>query len=358
MSRIRIQNLGKVYGQQAALAGIDLNIADGALLALLGPSGCGKSTTLQLLAGFEEPTTGEIWADEQLLSSPRSVVSPERRGVSLVFQNYAVWTHKSVAENVAFALNLQKLGTDEFKKRLDEALGTVQLTALRDRYPAELSGGQQQRVALARALAVRPRILLLDEPLSNLDANLREEMRFEIRRVHDMLGITTVLVTHDQADALSTADQVAVMNRGRIEQVGSPQDLFARPANAFVAKFIGSNNELRGVHLGGGCVRVEGRELRGHLDHALDVGAPASLCIRPSRITFGATVSADEANRVQGRVVRASYLGEYSDVLVDVGAQQTMRVNVDPRITVAVGEEVTLHFPIEQCQVLPVGANA
>jgi iron(III) transport system ATP-binding protein len=157
MSRIRIQNLGKVYGQQAALAGIDLNIADGALLALLGPSGCGKSTTLQLLAGFEEPTSGEIWADDQLLSSPRGIVSPERRGVSLVFQNYAVWPHKTVAENVAFGLKLQKLGTAEFKKRLDEALGTVQLTALRDRYPAELSGGQQQRVALARALAVRPR---------------------------------------------------------------------------------------------------------------------------------------------------------------------------------------------------------
>ena len=356
MSRIRIHQLRKTYGHQVALAGIDLDITEGALLALLGPSGCGKSTTLQLLAGFEEPTSGEIWADDQLLSGPKGVISPDRRGVSLVFQNYAVWPHKTVAENVAFGLKLQKLGTAEFTKRLDEALQAVQLHALRDRYPSELSGGQQQRVALARALAVRPRILLLDEPLSNLDANLREEMRFEIRRVHDMLGITTVLVTHDQADALSTADQVAVMNAGRIEQVGSPQQLFARPNNAFVAKFIGSNNELRGIYLGEGRVRLDGREFRGSVHGELPVGVPASLCIRPSRITLKPT-GAQDANTLPGRILRASYLGEFSDVVVDVGAQQTMRVNVDPGIEVAVGEEVTLHLPVEQCQVVPSGAT-
>jgi iron(III) transport system ATP-binding protein len=357
MSRIRINQLRKVYGRQVALAGIDLDIAEGALLALLGPSGCGKSTTLQLLAGFEEPTAGEIWADDQLLSSPKGVISPDRRGVSLVFQNYAVWPHKTVAENVAFGLKLQKLGTGEFNKRLDEALQAVQLHTLRDRYPSELSGGQQQRVALARALAVRPRILLLDEPLSNLDANLREEMRFEIRRVHDMLGITTVLVTHDQADALSTADQVAVMNAGRIEQVGSPQELFARPSNAFVAKFIGSNNELRGVHLGEGRVRIDGREFRGTARGDLPVGGLASLCIRPSRISLRGA-GADGGNTLRGRILRASYLGEFSDLVVDVGAEQTMRVNVDADVAVAVGDEVILHLPIEQCQVVPSGATA
>lgn len=357
MSHIRIQQLSKAYERQRALAGIDLNIADGALLALLGPSGCGKSTTLQLLAGFEVPTTGEIWADDQLLSSPKGVVSPDKRGVSLVFQNYAVWPHMTVAENVAFGLKLQRLGSAEFQKRLDQALQNVQLSALRERYPAELSGGQQQRVALARALAVRPRILLLDEPLSNLDAHLREEMRFEIRRVHDMLGITTVLVTHDQADALSTADQVAVMNRGRIEQIGTPQELFARPTNAFVAKFIGSNNELRGIHLGQGRVRVDGQELHGNLPHALEEGAPASLCIRPSRVMLKSG-GAGAANMLRGRVVRASYLGEFSDVLVDVGPEQTIRVNLDPGIDVSVGEEVTLHLPAAQCQVLAPGATA
>ena len=355
MSRIRIEKLRKDYGGQTALRGIDLDIANGALLALLGPSGCGKSTTLQLLAGFEEPTEGAIWADDQLLSSPRGSVPPERRGVSLVFQNYAVWPHKTVAENVAFGLKLQKLTAGELRVRLDEALQAVHLTSLRDRYPAELSGGQQQRVALARALAVRPRILLLDEPLSNLDTHLREEMRFEIRRVHELLGITTVLVTHDQADALSTADVVAVMNAGRIEQVGTPQELYAKPGNAFVATFIGCNNELRGTHLGGGRVRLDGREFQGLLTQELDVGAAASICIRPSKVLLQQGTGPDN-NSVAGQVVRASYVGEYSDVLVSVGSDQTLRVNVSAGTPVSVGDRVTLCLPVEQCQVLASGA--
>lgn len=354
MSRIRIDKLCKSYGAQVALSGISLDVADGALLALLGPSGCGKSTTLQLLAGFEEPTGGEIWADNQLLSSPQGCVSPEKRGVSLVFQNYAVWPHKTVAENVGFGLKLQKLPAAEFDKRLAESLKAVQLSALKDRYPSELSGGQQQRVALARALAVRPRILLLDEPLSNLDANLREEMRFEIRRVHDMLGITTVLVTHDQADALSTADVVAVMNAGRIEQVGTPEELFAKPSNAFIAKFIGSNNELRGKHLGGGRVQVNGFELNGQLPSPLDLGADVSLCIRPSQIVL-ADGNSSPGNLVRGKVLRASYLGEYRDVLVDIDGDQSLRISVSPEINVAVGDHVTLDLPAAQCQVLSPG---
>jgi iron(III) transport system ATP-binding protein len=357
MSQVRIHELRKAYGSHAALHGIDLDIPRGALLALLGPSGCGKSTTLQLLAGFEEPTSGEIWADNLLLASAQGSVSPDKRGVSLVFQNYAVWPHMTVAQNVAFGLKLQRLSAAEMRDRLDEALQAVQLGTLRDRYPAELSGGQQQRVALARALAVRPRVLLLDEPLSNLDANLREEMRFEIRRVHDMLGITTVLVTHDQADALSTADMIAVMNVGRIEQIGSPQELFTRPGNAFVATFIGSNNELRGTHLGDGLVQVDGRHFRGALSRPLAVGAPASLCIRPSRVVVNAAAS-DDTNTVRGKVLRASYFGEYSDVLVDVGATQTLRVNVDSKFALGAGEEITLHLPSEQCQVLATGGAA
>jgi iron(III) transport system ATP-binding protein len=356
MSRIRIEKLRKDYGGQTALRGIDLDIANGELLALLGPSGCGKSTTLQLLAGFEEPTEGAIWADDQLLSSPRGSVPPERRGVSLVFQNYAVWPHKTVAENVAFGLKLQKFTAGELRVRLDEALQAVHLTSLRDRYPAELSGGQQQRVALARALAVRPRILLLDEPLSNLDTHLREEMRFEIRRVHELLGITTVLVTHDQADALSTADVVAVMNAGRIEQVGTPQELYAKPVNAFVATFIGCNNVLRGTHLGGGRVRLDGREFQGLLTQALEVGAAASICIRPSKVVLQQGTAAD-ANCVAGQVVRASYVGEYSDVFVSVRGDQTLRVNVSAGTPVSVGDRVTLRLPVEQCQVLASGAT-
>ncbi|RYY72400.1 MAG: ABC transporter ATP-binding protein, partial [Comamonadaceae bacterium] len=270
------------------------------------------------------------------------------------FQNYAVWPHKTVAENVAFGLKLKKFSSAEIEQRLKKALQTVQLGALRDRYPSELSGGQQQRVALARALAVEPRILLLDEPLSNLDASLREEMRFEIRRVHEALGITTVLVTHDQADALATADRVAVMNAGRVEQFGTPQALFDQPTNAFVATFIGSNNELRGRHLGDGRVAVGEQVLRGAVRTSLAEGSPVSLCIRPSRITLVSGPQAD-GNTVRGTVLRASYLGEYRDVSLSLGAEQLLRVHVPPHVHAEVGAEVTAWLPMADCQVLAPG---
>src|SRR6202022_3941793 len=201
---------------------IDLEIKEGEVMALLGPSGCGKTTTLQLLAGFLKPDSGEIRVGDRLLSSPRSVVAPERRNMSLIFQSYAVWPHKTVAQNVAYGLEIRKTSKDEIAKRVQGVLDRVKLGHLAHRYPAELSGGQQQRVALARALVVEPQVLLLDEPLSNLDANLREEMRFEIRRLHDETGITMVYVTHDQTEAMVVADRIAVMNLGRVEQVGQP----------------------------------------------------------------------------------------------------------------------------------------
>ncbi|RYX92338.1 MAG: ABC transporter ATP-binding protein [Comamonadaceae bacterium] len=356
MSSIHIKNLRKDFGTQRALADISLKIENGTLLALLGPSGCGKSTTLQLLAGFEEPTAGEIWADDQLLSSAKHVVGPEKRGVSLVFQNYAVWPHKTVAENVAFGLKLKKFSSSEIDRRLTTVLQTVQLGALRDRYPSELSGGQQQRVALARALAVEPKILLLDEPLSNLDASLREEMRFEIRRVHEALGITTVLVTHDQADALATADQIAVMHAGRVDQIGPPEELFGKPANAFVATFIGSNNELKGDYLGDGRVQVGDVVVRGLVCTALPAGQQVSLCIRPSKIALvsGEAVLSDtgHANSLPGVVVRSSYLGEYRDVSVRTPQGQVLRVHVPPHIHVSAGDAVIARLPVEDCQVL------
>ena len=244
MTDLRIVDLRMSYGAVRIFDGVNLVVPDGALLALLGPSGCGKSTMLQLLAGFQRPSGGEIWAGNQCLSSRSIMVPTEQRGISMVFQNYAVWPHMTVAENVAFGLKIQRLTPSERSRKLTGALKMVRLETLRDRYPAELSGGQQQRVALARALAVEPKILALDEPLSNLDAHLREEMRFEIRRVHDLLGITTVYVTHDQSEALVTADRIAVMHAGSVVQVGAPEDLFERPANSFVAGFIGSNNVL------------------------------------------------------------------------------------------------------------------
>jgi iron(III) transport system ATP-binding protein len=350
MSEIHIRQLSRSYGTYQALKSCDLVIPDGALLALLGPSGCGKSTTLQLLAGFDTPSSGEIWADKELLSSPRNVIPPEHRGISLVFQNYAVWPHKTVAENVAFGLKLRKLTRSEVEARLNKALDTVRLGALRDRYPFELSGGQQQRVALARALAVEPKILLLDEPLSNLDAHLREEMRFEIRRVHDELGITTVYVTHDQGEALVTADKVAVMRAGVVQQFGSPEDIFEKPANTFVASFIGSNNEITGVKEAGGAIRIGATTLLAENRSSAAPGQPAVLCIRPSRLQLcDATVP---HNRLDGVVKRSAYLGEYRDVLIDLADGGTLRAFVAPHLRPSIGEPVSVHLPPTACQIL------
>jgi iron(III) transport system ATP-binding protein len=256
MSSLRLVNLQKAFvrGERGAVDGIDLDVRDGEVMALLGPSGCGKTTTLQLIAGFLNPDAGEIWAGDRLLSSAASVVPPERRGMSLVFQSYAVWPHKTVRENVAFGLKLKGVNGADLRKRVDEVLDTVRLGALSERYPSELSGGQQQRVSLARAVAVRPAILLLDEPLSNLDASLREEMRFEIRRLHDATGVTMLYVTHDRTEAMVTADRIAVLDRGRVEQVGTPAELFETPRTAFVAEFIGRANVLYGTQREAGRV--------------------------------------------------------------------------------------------------------
>ena len=355
MSGIRIKNLRKSFGSYTALHGIDLQVPNGTLLALLGPSGCGKSTTLQLLAGFEAPTEGEIWADDVLLSSPRGVLPPEKRGISLVFQNYAVWPHKTVAENVAFGLSIRRLPKAELTERLDRALRTVRLEALRDRYPSELSGGQQQRVALARALAVEPRILLLDEPLSNLDAHLREEMRFEIRRVHDLLGITTVYVTHDQSEALVTADRIAVMKSGHVQQLGSPEEIFERPSNAFVATFIGANNALAGTSKGNGAIQVGDHVLTAPDRSGAAPGASVSLCVRPSQVRLveaGADAAPEGCNRLSGTVLRSAYLGEYRDVLVDVGGGRTLRAFVPPAQNHGPGTAVAALLPVGSCQIL------
>src|SRR5258706_10042750 len=243
MPGVVLKALTKRYGDVAAVESLSLDIKPGELVALLGPSGCGKTTTLRLVAGFLRPEAGEIWVGDRCLSSPASVIPPERRRRAMIFQSYALWPHMTVAQNVAYGLRF-KAGVsraDRARRALD-MLRTVQLAGFESRYPGELSGGQQQRVAVARALVVEPEILLLDEPLSNLDANLREEMRFEIRRLHEAFGITTLYVTHDQAEAMVISDRVAVLNRGRVEQVGTAEDLFDRPRTRFVAEFIGRTN--------------------------------------------------------------------------------------------------------------------
>ena len=244
--RLALGQITCVFGRTVAVDRLDLEIASGEFVSLLGPSGCGKTTTLRMIAGFVRPTGGTITMDGQVISSADSSLPPERRQMSMIFQSYAIWPNMTVAQNVAFGLRLRRFDRATVRAKVLEILETVHLAPLADRYPAELSGGQQQRVALARAMVIQPRVLLLDEPLSNLDANLREEMRFEIRRLHDAFHFTTVYVTHDQGEAMVTSDRIAVMNAGRIEQIDAPYALYTKPKTRFVAGFIGRTNLIAG----------------------------------------------------------------------------------------------------------------
>src|SRR3989441_6727092 len=284
MPGVIVKELTKRYGEVAAVEGLSLEVKPRELVALLGPSGCGKTTTLRVVAGFLRPEAGEIWVGDRCLSSPSAVVPPERRRMAMIFQSYALWPHMTVAQNVAYGLRFkQEVSRAERERRVREILKVVHLEGFESRYPGELSGGQQQRVAVARSLVVEPEILLLDEPLSNLDANLREEMRFEIRRLHEAFGITTLYVTHDQAEAMVISDRVAVLHRGRVVQVGSAEDLFRRPRTRFVAEFIGRTN------LVDGRVAEPGVAARGTLRLRLASpgpapGTPLVVSIRPHEI--------------------------------------------------------------------------
>jgi len=247
VSRLVLSSISRRFGGVTAVDRVSLTLQAGEFVSLLGPSGCGKTTTLRMVAGFLDPSEGTIEMDGRRLSSPGATVPPEKRNMSMIFQSFAIWPNMTVAQNVAFGLEVRRLPRDEIRIKVRRILDVVQMGHLEGRYPQELSGGQQQRVALARAIVVQPTVLLLDEPLSNLDANLREEMRYEIRRLHDEFHITTIYVTHDQAEAMVTSDRIAVMNQGRIEQVDAPRALYARPRTRFVAGFIGRTNLLGGL---------------------------------------------------------------------------------------------------------------
>jgi iron(III) transport system ATP-binding protein len=341
----------KRYGALAVVDDVSLTIEHGRLVCLLGPSGCGKTTTLRLIAGFVEPSAGEILVGDRLVSSPSRTVPPEQRNMSMIFQSYALWPHMTVAENIIYGLKLRKFDRDTISRKLQAMLATTQLAKLADRYPGELSGGQQQRVALARALIVDPETLLLDEPLSNLDANLREEMRFEVRRLHDQYRYTTVYVTHDQSEAMTTADLIAVMNAGKIEQAGTPEDIYNRPRSEFVARFIGASNVVKGKALDENHVSFAGTTLRCS-GGKLTTGGDAALSIRQHEIGLHATSPQATENVVKATVVRQVFLGDSRDYMVVAGDGTQLRVVTPAADGISQGAEVWLHLPPERCRAL------
>jgi len=308
--KIELIQTSKEYENMKVVDSLSLSIMPGEFVSLLGPSGCGKTTTLRMIAGFILPSNGTINMDGQPISRPGAAVPPEKRNMSMIFQSYAIWPNMTVGENVAFGLKLRKTQAAEIHKKVDKMLSLVRLSHLKERYPSELSGGQQQRVALARAMIIEPQVLLLDEPLSNLDASLREEMRTEIRRLHGEFKITTVYVTHDQTEAMVASDRIVVMNQGRVEQVDDPVTLYEQPKTRFVADFIGQTNCLDGI-VEGDWADFNG--LRIPIDlipGETIIGEPLSCAIRFSNLIMGNRHIEDEGWRFQARVVDRYYIGE------------------------------------------------
>jgi ABC-type Fe3+/spermidine/putrescine transport system ATPase subunit len=350
--RLRLSGLTCAFGGFVAVDRLNLDIVPGEFVSLLGPSGCGKTTTLRMIAGFINPTAGSIAMDGTVISSPGSSLPPERRQMSMIFQSYAIWPNMTVAENVAFGLQLRRMDRATIGRKVAEMLETVQLGPLAERYPAELSGGQQQRVALARAMVIQPQVLLLDEPLSNLDANLREEMRFEIRRLHDTFHFTTVYVTHDQGEAMVTSDRIAVMNKGRIEQIDAPYAIYNRPRTRFVAGFIGRTNFVEAA-CEGGEVLFQGFALpRDVFDGGgRDLGRSILFSVRPQSIALhrGQATVPQGRRYVAGEIVERAYLGESWDyVVAPVGSGLRLKVSAPPVQIFEVGEKVWLEFDPRQ----------
>ena len=351
MASVELRGLTKRYGSAAVVDDISLHIEHGHLVCLLGPSGCGKTTTLRLIAGFVEPSAGEISVGNKLISSPAHTVPPERRNMSMIFQSYALWPHMTVAENIIYGLKLRKMSRDVIAQKLTAILATTKLAPLADRYPGELSGGQQQRVALARALIVEPETLLLDEPLSNLDANLREEMRFEVRRLHDAYRYTTVYVTHDQSEAMTTADLICVMNLGKIEQSGTPEEIYDRPRSEFVARFIGSSNVFKGKGVDRARVDLAGVALR-CVGEPVTTGAQTAVSVRPHDIMLSAKAPTQTDNVMPATVVRQVFLGDSRDYMVEVKDGTQLRTATPAETNIPQGSAVWVNLPPARCRAL------
>ncbi|HSB73049.1 MAG TPA: ABC transporter ATP-binding protein [Candidatus Methylomirabilis sp.] len=358
MAGILIENLSKQYAGLPAVKNLSLEIGDTQFVTLLGPSGCGKTTTLRLIAGFLRPDTGLIRVGGAILSSKDGVLPPEKRGMGMVFQTYALWPHRTVYENVAFGLEVRKVSKRDARKRVADVLEMVNLSGLEDRYPNQLSGGQQQRVALARSLVVEPGILLLDEPLSNLDAKLRERMRWELKELQRRTAITFVYVTHDQSEAMALSDRIAVMYQGEIVQYGTPREIYSHPASKTVADFMGLVNVLPGrvVCPKDGIVALGGdHRVRLPLPPGVREGMAVQVAVRPENITLvapsGYPVAGDPAGLLPSRVTASTFLGNLTDYQVALDDGTPLRVQTHPLEIFDPGQRVYARIDCSQCTV-------
>ena len=351
MAILKVENLSKNFGKVKAVQEVSFEATEGKVLSLLGPSGCGKTTTLRCIAGFENPDRGEICLDDRKITH----ISPERRGIGMVFQNYALWPHMTVYGNLAFGLQIRKVSKDEITKKIKKVLGMVQLEGYENRYPRQMSGGQQQRIAMARALVFEPEIMLLDEPLSNLDAKLREEMRFQFTELQKSLGITAVYVTHDQAEALVISDKIVILDKGKIVQSGSPKEIYSNPKNKFVAGFIavtsfisGSINSFAEEKKKVIVKTDDGLVIHG-FNNSFDIGQKVSVAMRMNVIKFIQDENKSDKNTVnifKGKIIQSSYLGDIIDYKIKVGNWE-VRTNSDAKYNFKVGEEVTFYLSPE-----------
>ncbi|MHB0896181.1 MAG: ABC transporter ATP-binding protein [Spirochaetales bacterium] len=358
MAELALKNLVIRYGKVTALDKLNLTIKDGELVTLLGPSGCGKTTTLRSVSGFLPAQEGDIYLNGKRITD----IPPEKRGIGLVFQNYALWPHMTVFKNLAFGLEMRKISAEEIKKRIAAVLASVKMSEYADRFPRQLSGGQQQRIALARAIILEPDILLLDEPLSNLDALLREQMRFEIAAIHNRLGITTMYVTHDQTEAMVISDRIVVMRKGKIMQDGKPEDIYMRPANKFVAGFMGTTCFIDGIvdRVDGDRCTIttnEGYELKG-IGIGIKKGDRVSAAVRPEYIRLGknaeASLSASGANRFRAKVERSNFTGELIDYQLKLGDDLIRAKEYEAKSVYESGETVDVSIDGER---LPIVRN-
>ncbi len=354
MTTIAIRNLTKRFEDVVAVRNMNLDIQEGSFVALLGPSGCGKTTTLRCIAGFEEPDGGEIWFDDRDIT----FLPPEMRDVGMVFQNYALFPHMTVFENIAFGLEMRKVSKTEIRSKIEEVLSMVQMSGLEVRYPRQLSGGQQQRVALARALVIKPQVLLLDEPLANLDAKLREEMRFFIRSLQKSVGITTIYVTHDQSESMVIADKITVMFDGVVNQIGAPTEIYNKPASRMVADFIGLINfiegEVKTCESDDLCrVSTSLGEIICKYEESVAVNSRVTLAVRPESIKlYGSIKKSRLENIIEGRVKARTYLGSLLDYLIVCRDNLVIRVQEEPWKTFEIGDKIQVCFPPDRVWII------